>query len=445
MGRKVRIIAGILITCILTVSGLYYLTGVMEKKDSKYKYGPFFAEENDFDVLFLGTSHVINGIFPMELWHEYGITSYNLGGHGNTMATTYWTFMNALDYTNPKVVVLDCYFVSNLNKLNSNIDYMHLSLDAFPMTWKKLRAVNDLFDTRDDKFDFIWSFGKFHTRWNSLEENDFVPEYTIEKGAESRVAVAIPNAEGKLAREDKAQAEGIGFTYLDKIVQECEKRGIKIIFTYLPCPADASMQREANVMYDIAQTYDIPYINFLDDSVTHFYTDFYDDTSHLNPSGAKKVTSRLGAYIQENCGVEDKRTNSKYASWNEDYNAYAQYKKQLIQEQDDVYSYLMLLADQDIQCKVYLRKDSDLVENERIISLIANCSDYDLDFFDRETLPQFYDDNRENNYLKDMSGAMDIAIIVVDKDTEEIIDISYFYIDPVDDMIKRKWIINEEQ
>ena len=40
---------------------------------------------------------------------------------------------------------------------------------------------------------------------------------------------------------------------------------------------------------------------------------------------------------------------------------------------------------------------------------------------------------------------MDIAIIVVDKDTEEIIDISYFYIDPVDDMIKRKWIINEEQ
>lgn len=415
----------------------------MEKKDSKYKYGPFFEEENDFDVLFLGTSHVINGIFPMELWDEYGITSYNLGGHANTMATTYWTFMNALDYTEPKVVVLDCYFVSNMDKLNANIDYMHLSLDAFPMTWKKLRAVNDLFDTRDDKFDFIWSFGKFHTRWNVLEKNDFVPEYTIEKGAESRVAVAIPKAEGKLSRDDKIEAQGVGFTYLDKIVKECESRGIKVILTYLPCPADSSLQREANTMYDVAEAYGIPYINFLDDSVTNFYTDFYDDTSHLNPSGAKKVTSRLGAYIKENCTIDDKRLNDSYESWNEDYKNYEQYKKQLILEQDDVYSYLMLLADRNIQCKVYLRKDSDLIENERVISLIANCDSYDLEFYDREKLPQLYDDRKENNYLKDLSGSIDIAIVAIDRETNELIDVGYFYINQVDDMIKRKWILLE--
>ena len=443
MGRKIRILAGVLLTCVLTLGGLYHLTGIMEKKDSEYKYGPFFKEENDFDVLFLGTSHVINGIMPMELWHEYGITSYNLGGHANTMATTYWTFMNALDYTSPNVVVVDCYFVSNMNKLNSNVDYMHLSLDAFPMTWKKLKAVNDLFDTRDDKFDFIWSFGKFHTRWSTLEKNDFVPEYTIEKGAESRVAVAIPESYGKLSKEDKYEPQGIGFTYLDKIVKECEKKGIQVILTYLPCPAESSLQREANTMYDVAETYNIPYINFLDDSVINPYTDFYDDTSHLNPSGAKKVTDRLGDYLQENYAIEDKREVKDYASWNEDYDIYAQYKKQLITEQDDVYSYLMLLADSDIQCKVYIRTDSDLIDNERVISLIANCNDYELNFFDGEELPQVYDEMGENNYLKDLKRSMDIAVIVMNQETDEVIDVGYFYVDKIDDMIKRKWSLSE--
>ena len=71
---------------------LYGATVVLERKDSLYKYADFFdmAEKDQIDVLFMGSSHVINAINPVFLFEDYGITSYNMGGHGAMLQATYW-------------------------------------------------------------------------------------------------------------------------------------------------------------------------------------------------------------------------------------------------------------------------------------------------------------------------------------------------------------------
>ena len=97
-----------IITLALLAGSLWYLTSLFELKGARIKYEDFYAQEEDFDVLFLGTSHVINAVYPMELWEDYGIVSYNMAGHGNKMPTTYWVFENALLETTPKLVVIDC-------------------------------------------------------------------------------------------------------------------------------------------------------------------------------------------------------------------------------------------------------------------------------------------------------------------------------------------------
>ena len=50
---------------------------LFERKYSYSKYYDFYKQQQDFDVLFLGTSHVLNAVYPMELWRDYGIVSYN--------------------------------------------------------------------------------------------------------------------------------------------------------------------------------------------------------------------------------------------------------------------------------------------------------------------------------------------------------------------------------
>lgn len=85
---------------------IFVLVGVAakitERKDSRKKYQDFMELADQIDVLFLGSSHVLNGINPVQLYSEYGITSYNMGKPGGMVTESYWTLMNALDYCTPK-------------------------------------------------------------------------------------------------------------------------------------------------------------------------------------------------------------------------------------------------------------------------------------------------------------------------------------------------------
>ncbi|MCI5903493.1 MAG: hypothetical protein MRZ74_13340 [Blautia sp.] len=364
--------AGLLLTAGLILGGLKYLTDITQRKDSDYKYGPFFAEKNDFDVLFLGTSHVMNGIFPMELWNDYGITSYNFGGHDNYLPTSYWVLKNALDYTSPEVVVIDCLTLRKETKTSDNISYVHQSLDAFPLSLNKFRAVQDLI-APECRPEFLWDFIAYHSRWEELEEQDFSPVYTLEKGAESRIAVGVPQYYEKADRSEKTADGTVTSIYLRNMIQECKDRGIQVLLTFLPFPADKDRQMEANLAYDIAAECQVPYLNFLDmEKIIDYAIDCYDANSHLNPSGARKVTSYLGAYLQEQYALTDHREDPSYAQWNADYDAYMDFKLQNLSASDNVFTYLMLLYDPNLGFDIRINRDSPLLENHVFQHLIQN-------------------------------------------------------------------------
>ena len=90
MKRRIRVLASAAAALALTAVMLGWLAGLTQRKDSDFQYGPFFQQKEPFDVLFFGSSHILYGAYPMELWEDYGIVSYNLGGHGVHIPTTYW-------------------------------------------------------------------------------------------------------------------------------------------------------------------------------------------------------------------------------------------------------------------------------------------------------------------------------------------------------------------
>ena len=88
-GKLWKMLRAVLFCAVLALMffGTYRL---LERKDGRVRVEPFAKEESDIDVLFFGTSHVVDGIYPMELWKDYGIASYNLGFNQCTMPTAYW-------------------------------------------------------------------------------------------------------------------------------------------------------------------------------------------------------------------------------------------------------------------------------------------------------------------------------------------------------------------
>ena len=355
MKRKLKIIISCIAVIALIVSMLAYLGQLTQRKASIEKYTDFFEQEADFDVLFLGSSHMLNAVYPMELWADYGIVSYNLAGHANTIPVDYWLLQNALQYTTPKVVVIDAMGIAIDFKINSKFEYMHMNFDAFPLTLTKIKTVLDLVDESQPgagdkisrRMELLWDFTTYHNRWTQLEETDFDINASPEKGAEIRVGVAKPDEVPEVSPDSKYEGNALGLQYLDRIIRDCEARGIEVLLTFLPFPATELRIMEANALYDIAEKYGVNYINFLAEGTVDFDTDCYDANSHLNPSGAHKVTNYLGRVLREEYSVPDRREDPVYAQWHEDYEEYHAFKFNKMASQTSGNRYLMMLHDDD--------------------------------------------------------------------------------------------------
>ncbi|MBQ9990268.1 MAG: SGNH/GDSL hydrolase family protein [Lachnospiraceae bacterium] len=372
MKQGIKFFLSAVIVAGLVFIGLDYVAKVTERKDSVNKYAEFYDQETDFDVLFLGQSRVLNSVFPMELWREYGIVSYNLAGHGNTIPTNYWLLMSALEETTPKLVVLDCGLVKEQNKVNT-VEQLHLSVDHIPYGETKTAMINDLLGESEQKWDFLWKFSTYHNRWSEVTAADFNPQPNVEKGAESRIGVTAPEGHLDFGTEDKIQGKTTGMEYLVKIIEECQARDIEILLTYIPFPDPSGWQLESNAVWDIAKEYEVNYLDFHTlFPVINLETDCYDSNAHLNPSGGWKLTSYLGQYIADNYGIEDRREDPLYKDWHEDYEAYRQYKLNNRPLVEELQSYLMLLYDQELSFGIWLEPGADWLDNMTIRELLAN-------------------------------------------------------------------------
>lgn len=87
----VKVVIFLLILCIC-FEKIYNVT---KRKHAYQKTADFFSQEENFDVLFLGSSHMHRSVFPMQLWNEYGIISYNMGSDSATLAISYHNLLLA--------------------------------------------------------------------------------------------------------------------------------------------------------------------------------------------------------------------------------------------------------------------------------------------------------------------------------------------------------------
>jgi len=369
----------------LLISLFFGLSRILEYKGGREKTMPFFERAEQLDVLFFGDSHAYSGIYPMELWENYGITSYNLANYDLTIPVSYWVMRNALLTCKPKVVVLDVNQIWEQAKLCASSGNVHTGLDGFPLSRVKLEAIFDLMDDplltdengqryKNLRLEFIFPFIKYHSRWNDLTLQDLKPHYNLELGGERNIAVASPDAYEITA--DAADEQGFGFIYLRRFIKHCQDMGIRVLLTNLPypCPNNNEEQLYTNAVLYTAEEYGIEYIDFVYmDQIVDYSTDCYDPASHLNPSGAWKVTDFIGQHLSQVYELPDHRGEAAYASWDDDYAAYRKLKLKSLRKETDPYSFLMLLADPSFSTILLLPEESAVYTDDLAMQLVQNA------------------------------------------------------------------------
>lgn len=290
---------------------------VMRREDSTLKYSAFYEEQQPFDVFFLGTSHAFDGVFPMELWRDYGITSYNLGNSSEPLEMTEWVLRIATQTQVPKVAMIDVYYVDRTVTDEWAYSFRHLFLDAVPLSPIKVQAVMATLPS-DMWAEFLFPFILYHGRWDEMIAG--TTELTVDTapcmmGAEMRIGRGITP---EFTRTTAMNTEDMpGKQAIRRIVALCRELGIEPVLTCIPAPIDEQEQMNVNSVLLIADELGVPYINMLDvPGLVDYDTDCYDELGHLNPDGALKVTAYLGQWLEEHIELDDKRDDPAYTHWN---------------------------------------------------------------------------------------------------------------------------------
>ena len=349
MKKGIRAALSALVIGAMVAAGVMFLGEATKRDASDFKYRPFFEDDTTYDVLFFGTSHMMNAVYPMELWREYGITSYNFGGNANSLAISYWLAVSAFDVHKPKVAVLDVLY-AGAQTPGMDVGVAHQSMDVWPLSLTKIKAVREIFpDSEGDRMEMLFPFSVYHNRWNELTAQDWgralggEADCTREKGAEMRIAVCEPWETALVAQDAYYKEDSVGLDYIARFIELCEANGVQPVIVNIPFPASEEHQLWANAAIRLAQEKGVPALNMQYTGAVDFDTDCYDAGSHLNPSGARKVTHALGEFLTVQFGLADKRGDGAFAGWHEDCAAYDDLKMEQLGEHDDLRETLMLL------------------------------------------------------------------------------------------------------
>ncbi len=263
------------------------------------------VHEGGLDVVMLGDSECYSAISPMQLWNEYGVTSYNYSQSGQKIQETYFMLRNIFDNSQPKVIFLE----TNL-------------------LFRKQTRLNLVQSSLDELASYVIPGGgvRLHDTWKVMcgQASQKTPEY---KGFYLNNKVKASKYLDYMDKNKKRKAHinrSVEW-YTDRIMELCKENGAELVLISTPSTKNWNYTRHEQTE-KFATDKGLTYIdlNTVDKNELNidWNTDTKDGGDHLNVSGAQRVTEWFGGYISKNYDFADKRQDTDYSEWNSLYDEY---------------------------------------------------------------------------------------------------------------------------
>lgn len=303
----------------------YYYT---ENWPTTNTYMDFYQlEKNSVDVLMLGSSHAVTTLNPQIIYDNYGITSYNLGCEQQSPLITYYWLREALKYQSPKVVILDTYTFHKYtdgyiyNGMNCSEGAVRKAMDSMRLSPLKVEAALNIerYDESQNGLSFLFLNIRYHARWTGLGENDFTENKMIAHGGIkgfSALGGTNPNSQyTPFKTEDAENIEPEEFVdiakeYIDKTIELCKQKGIKLILINIPCGEPIARYKATKNYADMRE---VPYLDFNEQALYNAisYNASENLLSHPNYLGAEKISNYMGEILSSQYNIP-KRKDASY-------------------------------------------------------------------------------------------------------------------------------------
>lgn len=263
--------------------------------------------ENSVEVLFLGSSNLMSGINPVQLWEETGIQSYAYCSRAQTFPFTYAYLQDALKTQNPECVVIDAYSIfcdKVINNLSNTDFHFGINMDSLSVSAKSELITNYIY--KKEWLSYYFPLFKNHNYYKSWEnpEDETAEIFMGFCFADGIEYYDTPQYSDNVAAMD--EADGI---YLQKIIELCQEKEIDLFVIKTPVAYTDEEHQKLNAAKQMCEAYGVEFYDMSLDAADwgfDFNTDMR-DSFHINKNGAKKATSRIGEILS---GMYDFSENS---------------------------------------------------------------------------------------------------------------------------------------
>ena len=335
--KKNYIIKAVLFTLIFVLLFAYASKVVTYPSDYRnYQWiGGFYEEEEEsLDAVYIGSSNCYAFWNSMTAWDEYGIAVYPYSCNAMSFLATEHLIKETRK-TQP-----DALFVVNVNTISETtvtIEKVHHLLDYMPFSLNKLELIDALADagdfTTEERMECIVPMLRYHSRWSDLNEKDFKYKVNGMKGSSAYstfLKTYVDITERYVLTDETADVPEIYEEALKSLLDYCDEEKVKVLFVTVPrAEKDEERLKQINQINAMIEKRGYDTLYLMDQTVEmgiDITTDFY-NRYHTNVHSSIKYTQYLSEYLIQHYGLEDKRGDEAYSSWDK---GYAKYSKRIM-------------------------------------------------------------------------------------------------------------------
>ncbi len=299
------------------------------------------SKKTNIDVLFLGSSHIYTAVNPYVIDTSCKTVSFNLGTDGMRLQFTSLVLEEALQNTNPKLVVVEI-FRGSVSTIETDVSkgFQLRALD-FISNYRisKWERVRENFNAKEQPGVYS-TLIRNHNNWNQVENYvDLDRKFPINQNKNlyhsgyfgGRVYLGEQDLNTfadfrTVSREVNSSFNFLKPIYLeelDRLVAMSKSHGFELLVLTAP---DLRASVRNNYLFEQLESYsaknNLNYLNLsskaMMDELDIKLTDFK-DPSHLNLEGGQKVSDFLSSYINANYTLPDRSLEPAYISNNKVY------------------------------------------------------------------------------------------------------------------------------
>lgn len=264
------------------------------KQTSGWEYRTKYSvEDTKADILILGASRAQQQYNPVYFEEGLHQSCYNVGRDGEPIFYHYAVFKGILNRYNPKMIILD---VENgvFRKSQSSNDRLSVLLPFYKThpemrsilelksPYEKLKLISRIYPYNSLLFKIVTGNASFNKKRNE-DIKGYMP-----------LTRALDEPIRTVDLSKKYDIDSNKVNCYKSFISDCNKANIKLLFVCSPyyinsIGTDTSMA----LAKEIAQEYNVDFIDYSRDEMFLNNSKFFDDTVHVNVAGSKLFSRKL--------------------------------------------------------------------------------------------------------------------------------------------------------